>query len=104
MLLCLSRRRFGVLWHTELAIELANNIALQAPRDLPFALALGGTFDHVALCGFVIAHSGDSNAVEGGGANGALDNVAVHLDGTVIKKQLQAVHVFCNVTELLAKA
>jgi hypothetical protein len=66
MLLCLSRRRFGVLWHTELAIELANNIALQAPRDLPFALALGGTFDHIALCGFVIAHSGDSNAVEGG--------------------------------------
>ena len=50
------------VWHTKLAIELTNNIALQAPRDLAFAFALGATFDHIALCGFVIAHSGDGNA------------------------------------------
>jgi len=81
MLLCLSRRRFCVFWHTELAIELANNIALQAPRDLAFALALGGTFDHIALCGFVIAHSGDSNAVEGGIGLAVTAAVQAHSNG-----------------------
>jgi hypothetical protein len=42
--------------------------------------------------------------VEGNGANGALDNVAVHLDGTVIEEQLKAAHIFGNVAELFTKA
>mgnify|MGYP000562247619 CR=1 FL=1 len=42
--------------------------------------------------------------IEGNWANSALDNVALHLDGTVIKKQLQAVDVFCNLGELLTQA
>ena len=43
-------------------------------------------------------------AIEGNGADYSLDNVAVHLDGAVIKEQLQAVDVFCDVAELLTQA
>jgi len=32
-----------------------------------------------------------------------LDHVAVHLDGAVVKEQLQAAHVFGNVAELFSK-
>jgi hypothetical protein len=53
---------------------------------------------------FVMAREQGVFAVQSNGANGALDNVAVHLDGTVIKKQLQAAHVFGDIGELLAKA
>ena len=66
MLLCLSMRRFCAVWHTKLAIYLADNITFQAPRDLAFAFALGCAFDYICLGCFVTPHAGDSNDVEGG--------------------------------------
>ena len=81
MLLCLLMGASGVFGRAKLTIELGNNIALQAPRDLAFALALGGTFDHIYLCGFVIAHSGDSNAVEGGIGLAVTAAVQAHSNG-----------------------
>jgi hypothetical protein len=52
---------------------------------------------------FVMAREQRVFGVEGDRANGALDNVTVHLDSAVLKKQLQSVYVFCDVGELLAK-
>jgi hypothetical protein len=49
---------------------------------------------------FIMAREQRVFPVEGNGAYRAFDDVAVHLDGAVIKEQLQAVHVFCNVAEL----
>jgi hypothetical protein len=53
---------------------------------------------------FIMAREQRVFSVEGNGAYRAFDDVAVHLDGAVIKEQLQAVHVFCNVAELLTQA
>ena len=43
-------------------------------------------------------------AVQSNRADRALDGVTVHLDGAILKEQFEAVHVFGDVTELLAKA
>jgi glycerol-3-phosphate acyltransferase PlsY len=43
---------------------------------------------------FVMAREQRVFAVKGDGTNGALDDVAVHLDGAVIGEQLKASHIF----------
>jgi hypothetical protein len=49
LLLCLSTRKFCAVWHTKLAIHLADNITFQVTRDL--ALALLGFEINVSLLG-----------------------------------------------------
>jgi hypothetical protein len=66
MLLCFSMHRFYAIWHTKLAIYLADNITFQAPRDLAFSFAFGCAFDYICLGFFVTPYSGDSNDLEGG--------------------------------------
>jgi len=42
-------------------------------------------------------------AVQRNGSDGALDHVVVHLDGTIVKEALQAIHVFGDVGQLFAQ-
>ena len=81
MLLCLSMRGFWVFGDTKFAIDFADNIAFQAPSDLAFAFSLGSAFDHIALCGFVIPHSGDGDDVKGGIGLSVAPTVQAHSVG-----------------------
>lgn len=47
-------------------VDLAGEVALEAPHDLGFALALGGVSGHVGLGRFMPVHPGDHSPVQRG--------------------------------------
>ena len=55
------------------------------------------------FCPFVMSCKKRVFAVQRNGSDGALDHVVVHLDGTIVKEALQAIHVFGDVGQLFAQ-
>ena len=65
-LLYSSSSDLGRFRHTELALDFANYVALQAANDFAFALSVFRAFFDIGKCRFVAQHSDDGHAIECG--------------------------------------